>query len=87
MFTRIREDIHTALARDPAARSAWEVLLAYPGVHALWAHRINHFLWNHGLKLIARIGSQWARSATGIEIHPAARIGRRFFIEIGRAHV
>ena len=83
MFTRIREDIHTALARDPAARSAWEVLLAYPGVHALWAHRINHFLWNHGLKLIARIGSQWARSATGIEIHPAARIGRRFFIDHG----
>ena len=83
MFTRIREDIHTALARDPAARSAWEVLLAYPGVHALWAHRINHFLWNRGLKLIARIGSHWARSATGIEIHPAARIGRRFFIDHG----
>jgi len=83
MLTRIREDIHTALARDPAARNALEVVLAYPGVHAMWAHRINHFLWNHGLKLIARVSAHWASSVTGIEIHPAAQIGRRFFIDHG----
>jgi serine O-acetyltransferase len=77
------EDIDVALTRDPAARNRVEVALAYPGVHALWAHRVSHFLWNHRLKLIARVLSNWSRSATGIEIHPGAKIGRRFFIDHG----
>jgi serine O-acetyltransferase len=77
------EDIDVALTRDPAARNRIEVALAYPGVHALWAHRVSHFLWNHRLKLIARVLSNWSRSATGIEIHPGAKIGRRFFIDHG----
>ncbi len=77
------EDIDVALTRDPAARNRIEVMLAYPGVHALWAHRVSHFLWNHRLKLIARVLSNWSRSATGIEIHPGAKIGRRFFIDHG----
>ncbi|MSY99900.1 MAG: serine acetyltransferase, partial [Actinobacteria bacterium] len=63
-------DIDVALTRDPAARNRIEVMLAYPGVHALWAYRVSHFLWNHRLKLIARVLSNWSRSATGIEIHP-----------------
>ncbi len=79
----IIEDIDVALTRDPAARNRIEVALAYPGVHALWAHRVSHFLWNHRLKLIARVLSNWSRSATGIEIHPGAKIGRRFFIDHG----
>ncbi len=73
------EDIDVALTRDPAARNRIEVALAYPGVHALWAHRVSHFLWNHRLKLIARVLSNWSRCATGIEIHPGAKIGRRFY--------
>ena len=77
------EDIDVALTRDPAARNRVEVALAYPGVHALWAHRVSHFLWNHRLKLISRVLSNWSRSATGIEIHPGAKIGRRFFIDHG----
>ena len=76
-------DIDVALTRDPAARNRIEVALAYPGVHALWAYRVSHFLWNHRLKLIARVLSNWSRSATGIEIHPGAKIGRRFFIDHG----
>lgn len=76
-------DIDVALTRDPAARNRIEVMLAYPGVHALWAYRVSHFLWNHRLKLIARVLSNWSRSATGIEIHPGAKIGRRFFIDHG----
>ena len=76
-------DIDIALTRDPAARNRIEVALAYPGVHALWAYRVSHFLWNHRLKLIARVLSNWSRSATGIEIHPGAKIGRRFFIDHG----
>jgi len=83
MIKRFFEDIDVALTRDPAARNRVEVALAYPGVHALWAHRVSHFLWNHRLKLIARVLSNWSRSATGIEIHPGAKIGRRFFIDHG----
>ena len=83
MLHRITEDIKAALRQDPAARNWLEVLLTYPGVHAVWGYRISHFLWNLKLKLIARIYSNWIRTATGIEIHPAAKIGRRFFIDHG----
>lgn len=79
----IREDIETVLERDPAARTRLEVLLCYPGLHAIWAHRLNHWLWNIGLTTLARFGSHLTRFFTGIEIHPAARIGRRFFIDHG----
>ena len=83
MIKQILEDIDTALAKDPAARNRLEVALTYPGVHAVWGHRISHFLWKLNLKLLARIHSNLVRSATGIEIHPAATIGRRFFIDHG----
>ena len=83
MIKRILEDIETAKAKDPAARNRLEIALTYPGVHAVWGHRISHFLWRINLKLIARIHSNLLRSATGIEIHPAAKIGRRFFIDHG----
>ena len=83
MIKRILEDLDTALAKDPAARNRLEVALTYPGVHAVWGHRISHFLWKLNLKLLARIHSNLVRSATGIEIHPAATIGRRFFIDHG----
>ena len=83
MLIRIREDIAAALRQDPAARNWLEVLLTYPGLHAVWGYRIAHFLWNLKLKLIARIYSNWVRAATGVEIHPAAKIGRRFFIDHG----
>jgi serine O-acetyltransferase len=83
IFSRIIEDLDNAISHDPAARNRLEVALAYPGVHAVWGHRISHFLWNRKLKLIARIHSNMVRSITGIEIHPAARIGRRFFIDHG----
>ena len=78
-----REDLATARRRDPAARSNVEVALLYPGVHALWAHRAAHRLWHTGHKFAARALAQAARAATGIEIHPAAKIGRRFFIDHG----
>ncbi len=83
MISRILEDLDNALTKDPAARNRLEVLLAYPGVHAVWGFRVAHFLWRNNLKLIARIFSSWVRTATGIEIHPAATIGRRFFIDHG----
>jgi serine O-acetyltransferase len=83
MIKGILEDIDTALAKDPAARNRLEVVLTYPGLHALWGHRISHFLWRINLKLIARIHANLVRSATGIEIHPAAKIGRRLFIDHG----
>jgi serine O-acetyltransferase len=83
LLTRIREDITAALRQDPAARNWLEVLLTYPGLHAVWGYRIAHFLWNLKLKLIARIYANWIRTATGVEIHPAAKIGRRFFIDHG----
>jgi len=83
LLHRITEDIKAALKQDPAARNWVEVLLTYPGLHAVWGYRIAHFLWNLKLKLIARIYSNWIRAVTGIEIHPAAKIGRRFFIDHG----
>ena len=83
MFTRVREDIHSVFERDPAARSTLEVLLCYPGLHAIWRHRVTHWLWKKGLKLLARWLSQLNRTLTGIEIHPGARIGRRVFIDHG----
>ena len=83
MIKGIVEDIDTALAKDPAARNRLEVLLTYPGLHAVWGYRIAHCLWQLKLKLLARIYSNWIRAATGVEIHPAAKIGRRFFIDHG----
>lgn len=76
-------DIEAVLQRDPAARTRIEVILAYPGLHALWMHRIAYRLWHHGSKLLARIISNVARRLTGIDIHPAAKIGKRFFIDHG----
>ena len=83
MFKTLGEDIEAARARDPAARSKLEVLLLYPGLHALFAHRMSHALWRRGWRLTARWISQFARFLTGIEIHPAASIGRGFFIDHG----
>jgi serine O-acetyltransferase len=83
MFKTIQDDIQSVFDRDPAARSALEVLLCYPGLHALWGHRVSHWLWTHGTKLLARWLSQIMRSLTGIEIHPGATIGPRFFIDHG----
>jgi len=83
MFERIKEDIDAAFQSDPAARSKLEVVLCYPGVHALWLHRISHFLWKKGLFLLARLISHANRFLTGIEIHPAAEIGRGVFIDHG----
>mgnify|MGYP001468718960 CR=1 FL=1 len=82
-FNRIMEDIKSALEKDPAARNGLEVFLCYPGVHALWIHKIAHFFYKIGLYLIARIISHIARFLTGIEIHPGAKIGRRVFIDHG----
>jgi len=83
VFKTIKEDLETALKRDPAARNKLEVFLTYPGVHAVWNYRISHWLWKHDIKLLARIFSNRARRRTGIEIHPGAEIGRRFFIDHG----
>ncbi len=83
MFDAIRRDVRTVLARDPAARSSLEVLLCYPGVHALAFHRVAHRLWHAGWLTSARFVSHVARSLTGIEIHPAARIGPGLFIDHG----
>jgi serine O-acetyltransferase len=83
VFQTIREDIKTVFAKDPAARSTLEIIFCYSGLHAIWAHRINHFFWTHHLKLPARFGSNAARFFTGIEIHPGAKIGRRCFIDHG----
>ncbi len=83
MLNTIRRDIHAVFERDPAARTALEVLLCYPGLHALWGHRLSRWLWQHNLKLIARGVSQSVRWLTGIEIHPGATIGPGFFIDHG----
>jgi serine O-acetyltransferase len=83
MFDRLREDISSVRDRDPAATSTLSVLLNYPGLHALWAHRLHHWLWSHGRRGLSRFGSQVARFFTGIEIHPGATVGRRFFIDHG----
>ena len=83
MFARVKEDIKTILDKDPAARSGLEVALFYPGLHALWWFRISNFLWQRKLRLCARMVSNISRFFTGIEIHPGAKIGRRFFIDHG----
>ncbi|MFC6960719.1 serine O-acetyltransferase [Halocatena marina] len=83
MFDRIREDIETAFARDPAAKSVPEVLLCYPGLHAIWLYRIAHALWEEDFLLAGRFLSHVARFLTGVEIHPGAEIGDRFFIDHG----
>jgi serine O-acetyltransferase len=83
MFKALREDIQAVFERDPAARSKLEVLLCYPGVHAVALHRIAHALWRRGWRLPARLLSHLNRFLTGIEIHPGAKIGRRCFIDHG----
>ena len=83
MFERMKRDVRAALERDPAARSALEVALCYPGVHAIWIHRIAHGLWTTGWRVMARFVSHVGRFMTGIEIHPAARLGEGLFIDHG----
>ena len=83
MFERMREDIQSVFHRDPAARNAFEVVTCYPGLHATWLHRVAHALWLSGWKWPARVVSNFGRWMTGIEIHPGAKIGRRFFIDHG----
>ncbi len=83
MFKRLKEDITCVFDRDPAARSTFEILTTYPGVHAIFMHRLNHFLWQANWKWLARFLSMFTRWGTGIEIHPGATIGRRFFIDHG----
>lgn len=79
----MKEDIQSVFDRDPAARSTLEILLSYPGLHAIWGYRIAHWEWRHGLRLLARWSSHAMRFLTGIEIHPGATIGRKFFIDHG----
>ena len=81
LFARIREDIASVMERDPAARTRLEVLLCYPGLWAVWIHRVSHKLWLAGLRLPARVLSQIARFYTGVDIHPGALLGRRLFID------
>jgi serine O-acetyltransferase len=83
MFARIREEIAVVFERDPAARNTWEVITCYPGFHAMLVHRLSHKLWGAGFKWLARFTSHLGRGLTGIEIHPGAQIGRRFFIDHG----
>jgi serine O-acetyltransferase len=83
LLALIREDVANVMEHDPAAKSRLEVYLCYAGLHAVWFYRMNHWLWNHGLFLAGRWLSQVARLLTGIEIHPAAKIGRRLFIDHG----
>jgi serine O-acetyltransferase len=83
VFRLLREDLQTVFKKDPAARSTLEVLFCYPGLHAIWNHRVAHFLWKHKIRLLGRMMSHTARFVTGVEIHPGATIGRRFFIDHG----
>lgn len=83
MFSRIREDVRSVFDRDPAARSFWEVLTCYPGLHAVWMHRLAHRFWSWRLRWLGRFVGHLSRWLTGIEIHPGAKIGRRFFIDHG----
>lgn len=83
MFERLKEDIQTIRERDPAAKNYVEILLCYPGLHAIWFHRIAHFLYKRGWYTTARLVSHLSRALTGIEIHPGAKIGRRLFIDHG----
>jgi len=86
VFERLREDVCTALEKDPAARTAPEVV-TYPGLHAVWLHRVEHRLWERGNRLLARATSHVTRALTGVEIHPAADLGRRVFIDHGMGTV
>ena len=83
MYDRIKEDIDCVFERDPAARTVFEVITAYPGFHAIMIHRISHYVWENGFRWLGRFISHFSRWITGIEIHPGARIGRRFFIDHG----
>ena len=83
LLETLREDVRTALAKDPAATSALAVALLYPGLHAVWSYRIAHILWERDFTFAARFLSQLTRALTGVEIHPAADIGRRLFIDHG----
>ncbi|MGI2336398.1 MAG: serine O-acetyltransferase [Dehalogenimonas sp.] len=83
MFNTIREDIRNVYAKDPAARGFWEVIFTYPGLHALWGYRLSHWLWKIKWHFLGRWLSHLTRFLTGIEIHPGATIGRRFFIDHG----
>ena len=87
MFKQIREDIHAVFDRDPAAKNTIEVVLCYPGLHAIWAHRISHYLYERHYFVLARLVSHVARFLTGIEIHPGATIGKGFFIDHGMGTV
>jgi serine O-acetyltransferase len=82
-FRTLKEDLQAVFGRDPAARSTLEVVLCYPGLHAIWGYRVAHWLWKHNLKLLGRAASQTIRNLTGIEIHPGATIGTGFFIDHG----
>ncbi|MGA2643098.1 MAG: serine O-acetyltransferase [Candidatus Sulfotelmatobacter sp.] len=86
-FHSVREDVAAVFESDPAARSYAEVLICYPGLHAVWAHHLSHWLWRHKLRFLARFVSQVARLFTGIEIHPGAELGRRLFIDHGMGTV
>lgn len=83
MFARLREDINSVFERDPAARSALEVFFCYPGLHAVWFHRISHWFWVNEFFFLGRFISHLGRFFTGVEIHPGAKIGRKFFIDHG----
>ncbi|BBL61116.1 MAG: serine O-acetyltransferase [Methanobrevibacter arboriphilus] len=83
MFKRIKEDLLMVHIRDPAARSSFEIFFCYSGIHAIWYHLISHYLWNHGHYFSARLIASINRFFTGIEIHPAAKVGRRVFIDHG----
>jgi serine O-acetyltransferase len=86
-FRSVREDVAAVFESDPAARSYLEVVVLYPGLHAVWAHHLSHWLWRHHMRFMARFVSQVARLFTGIEIHPGAEIGRRLFIDHGMGTV
>src|SRR5271167_182821 len=86
-FRSVREDVAAVFEADPAARSYLEVVVLYPGLHAVWAHHLSHWLWRHHMRFLARFISQLARLFTGIEIHPGAEIGRRLFIDHGMGTV
>ena len=83
MISRLREDVRAVFDRDPAARTAWEVVTCYPGLHALWIHRLSHLIWGWRFRWLARFISHLGRWLTGIEIHPGASVGRRVFIDHG----
>ena len=83
MFDRLRDDMASVFERDPAARTTWEVLTCYPGLHALYVHKVASWFWRHGLRWFGRFTSHVGRMLTGIEIHPGAQIGRRVFIDHG----